>query len=92
MDSEAWWRLEQRLVALARSAGPLRTALAALWAWLVEREAWKQLGYARLSDYADEALGRSVRSVRDLARVGRELRFELPLEVYASGDRLLATL
>ena len=76
MDSEASWTLEQRLVAMARSAGPLRAALAELSAWLVEREAWQPLGYARLSDYADEALGRSARSLRDLARVGRELPFQ----------------
>ena len=63
-------------MALARSAGPLRVALAELSAWLVEREAWQPLGYARLSDYADEALGCSARSLRDLARVGRELPFQ----------------
>ena len=73
MDSEAYERLEWRLVALARSSGPLRAALAQLGAWLVEREAWKPLGYARLSDYADEGLGRSARSLRDLAHVGQAL-------------------
>ena len=73
MDSQAYGRLERRLVALARSTGPMRAVLAQLAAWLVQREAWKPLGYARLSDYADEGLGRSARSLRDLAHVGQVL-------------------
>jgi len=36
----------------------------------VARRAWERLGYARLADYADERVGRSARSVQDLANVG----------------------
>jgi hypothetical protein len=37
------------------------------------RRAWERLGYARLSDYADECVGVSARSIRDLAHVGDAL-------------------
>ena len=70
MDAEANFEIERRLVALVRSAGPLRTALAEIARWLVHRRAWERLGYARLGDYVDERIGRSARSVQDLARVG----------------------
>jgi hypothetical protein len=70
MDVEAGFEIERRLVALARSTGPLRVALAEIACWLVQRRAWERLGYARLADYADERVGRSARSVQDLARVG----------------------
>ena len=87
MDSKAYGRLERRLVALARSSGPLRAAMAQLAAWLVETGAWKPLGYARLSDYADEGLGRSARSLRDLAHVGQAIATRPQLRVaLVSGD------
>ncbi len=68
---------EQRLAALARASGPLRRVMAALAGQLVERKAWERLGYARLSDYARERLGRSARQLQELARVGRQLE-DLP--------------
>jgi hypothetical protein len=70
MDAEANFEIERRLVALVRSTGPLRTALAEIARWLVHKRAWERLGYARLGDYVDERTGRSARSVQDLARVG----------------------
>ena len=68
---------EHRLAALARAGGPLRHVRAALAGRLVERKAWERLGYARLSDYARERLGRSARQLQELARVGRQLE-DLP--------------
>ena len=70
MDVEANFEIERRLVALVRSTGPLRVAMAEIARWLVHKRAWERLGYARLGDYVDERTGRSARSVQDLARVG----------------------
>lgn len=70
---------EDRLVALARSSGPLRRVLAALAARLLDlrsaegESACERLGYARLGDYARERLGVSGRTLQELARVGRQL-------------------
>ena len=75
MDAEAYGDLERRLVARVRSAGPLRAALAQLAHWLIGRSAWERLGYVRLSDYADERIGLSARSLQDLAHVGGKLEF-----------------
>ncbi len=72
MRVEAYEELEQRLVALVRSGGPLRVALAQLAHRMIESRAWERL-YARLCDYADERIGRSERSLRDLAGVGRRV-------------------
>ena len=69
-EMEVGFVLERRLVGRVRSGGPLRAALAQVAGWLVARRAWERLGYARLADYADERLGRSARSVQDLAHVG----------------------
>ena len=74
MDAESGVDLERRLVRLVRSSGALRAALAEISFWLVERRAWERLGYVRLSDYADERVGRSARSLQDFARVGRALQ------------------
>ena len=68
---------EDRLAALARAGGPLRRVMTALAGRLVERKGWERLGYARLSDYARERLGRSARQLQELARVGRQLE-DLP--------------
>jgi hypothetical protein len=75
VDAEASFEIERRLVAQIRSTGPLRAAQAEIASWLVHRRAWEKLGYARLSDYADERLGRSARSVLDLAHVGLRLQY-----------------
>jgi hypothetical protein len=65
--------VERGLVDLVRARGPLRCTLAALATWLVARQAWERLGYARLRDYANERIGLSARSLQDLARVGSAL-------------------
>jgi len=65
---------EVRLAALARSAAPVRRALAALAGQLVAAKAWDRLGYVRPRDYAVEQLGLSARQVQDLAHVDRALR------------------
>ncbi len=70
-DWHDWPGAEDRLAELARAGGPLRRGMAALAALLVECKAWERLGYARLSDYARERLGRSARQLQELARVGR---------------------
>ena len=74
MDAEAYGELELRLVGLSRSKGPLRAALAEISSRLVATRTWEPFGYARLSNYADERIGRSARSLQDLARVGDSLR------------------
>jgi hypothetical protein len=61
----------------ARSRGPVRAALAKIANELVRRRAWEPLCYARLSDYADERVGLSARTIQDLARVDG-LFFRLP--------------
>jgi hypothetical protein len=65
--------LAARAAELAALRGPLRFALATLAARLVEREAWKRLGFARLGDNGRERLGHSSRSLYDLARCSRKL-------------------
>ncbi len=70
MDAEAYGNLERCLVARVRSAGPIRAAMAQLAHWLIRSCAWERLGYVRLSDYADERIGVSARSLQDLAHVG----------------------
>ena len=77
MDAGGGHDIERRLVELARSTGPLRAALARLACWLVACRAWETVGYARLSDYADECIGLSARSIHDLARVGHAF-YRLP--------------
>jgi hypothetical protein len=58
-------------------------------AWrLVGTRAWETLGYARLADYADERLGRSARSVQDLARVGAVFGRLPQLRAALAGGRL----
>jgi len=71
--SDSLAELDRRVVALCRERGPLRAVLARIAARLVWSCAWERIGYARLSDYATERLGRSARSVQDLARVGARL-------------------
>jgi hypothetical protein len=73
VDPEAGFDIERRLRGLARSSGPVRAALAEIACAFVYRRAWERLDYARLSDYADERVGRSARSLQDLARVGHML-------------------
>jgi hypothetical protein len=65
---------ETELAHLAASKGPLRRALAAIAARLVEIRAYEPLCYARLADYARERAGLSARQIQDLAHVHRALR------------------
>jgi hypothetical protein len=60
---------EVRLRELAAAARPVRRALAAIAARLVETRAYEPLCYARLGDYARERAGLSARQLRDLAHV-----------------------
>jgi hypothetical protein len=69
--------IEERVGEFTRSRGPLRGALAAVAARLVEARSWERLGFARLSDYARERTGLSARQLQDLARTHERLR-ELP--------------
>jgi hypothetical protein len=86
-DEDALYELELRLVRTARSAGPLRAALARVAARLVETQAWTKLGYARLSDYATERAGMSARSLQDLGLVGGVLSYSETLRgVLESGE------
>jgi hypothetical protein len=72
MNAEDGFDIERRLVALARSTGSLRSALATIACWLVDRKSWERLGYARLSDYADErTTSRRARSTISPASAGR---------------------
>jgi hypothetical protein len=64
---------EERLLALARSRGPLRRALAALAGQIVSTRSWERIGFARLADYARERVGLSARQVQDLAHVNERL-------------------
>lgn len=66
-------QVEARLRQLAAAARPLRRALAAVAARLVETRAYEPLCYARLGDYARERAGLSARQLRELARVHRAL-------------------
>jgi hypothetical protein len=64
---------EQTLARLAAAAGPLRRALAALAARILDTRAYEPLCYARLGDYARERAGLSARQLQDLAQVHRAL-------------------
>ena len=64
---------EEALARLAAAAGPLRCALAAVAARLLDTRAYERLCYARLRDYARERPGLSARQLQELARVGRAL-------------------
>jgi len=64
---------EAELTQLAAAAGPLRRALAAIAARLLETRAYEPLCYARVGDYARERLGLSARQLHDLAHVHRAL-------------------
>ena len=64
---------EARLARLAAAVGPLRRVLAAIVARLIETSAHERLCFARLSDYARERPGVSVRQLQELARVHRGL-------------------
>jgi len=68
---------EARLARLAALVGPLRRVMAAVAAALVDTRAYERLCYARLSDYARERPGVSLRQLQELARVHRALA-ELP--------------
>jgi hypothetical protein len=69
--------IDDRLSEIVRMRGPLRRALAAVAARLVEARGWERLGFARLSDYARERTGLSARQLHDLTRTHERLR-ELP--------------
>jgi hypothetical protein len=62
---------ETRLTLLSAAAGPLRRALAALCARLLDTQGYERLCYARLGDYARERAGVSVRQIQDLAHAHR---------------------
>lgn len=68
---------ETRLALLSAAAGPLRRALAALCARLLDTQGYERLCYARLGDYARERAGVSVRQIQDLAHADRAFA-ELP--------------
>ncbi len=65
---------ERRCAGLARAAGPLRRALAALAGRFQALRGWERIGYARAGDYLRERLGLSARELSDLARVDTALR------------------
>jgi hypothetical protein len=69
--------IDDRLSEIVSARGPLRRALAAVAARLVEARGWERLGFARLSDYARERTGLSARQLHDLTRTHERLR-ELP--------------
>ena len=64
---------QELLLALARSRGPLRRALAAVAGQVVSTRSWERIGFARLADYARERVGLSARQVQDLAHVNERL-------------------
>jgi hypothetical protein len=66
--------VERRCAGLARAAGPLRRALAALAGRFQALRGWERIGYARAGDYTRERLGRSARELSDLTRVDTALR------------------
>jgi hypothetical protein len=61
--------LHARLAARARAEAPLRRVLAQLAGRFVARRGFEPLGFVRLGDYAVERLGRSARSLQELARM-----------------------
>jgi hypothetical protein len=64
-------RAETELAGLAASTGPIRHALAALAARLLDCRGYERLCYARVGDYARERAGLSGRQLHDLAHVHR---------------------
>ncbi len=62
---------ESELALLTAAGGPLRRALAAICARLLDTQAYEKLCYARLRDYARERAGVSARQLQDLARAHR---------------------
>jgi hypothetical protein len=85
--ADPWLERESALVALARSGGPLRAAIALAAARLVEVRAPEKLGYARLADYARERLGQAGRTVYEWAQVGAALaRAPRLAQALASGE------
>ncbi len=62
---------ETRLAVLAVAEGPLRRALAALCARLLDTRGYERLCFARLGDYARERAGVSARQIQDLAQTHR---------------------
>jgi hypothetical protein len=62
---------ESTLTRLTAAGGPLRRALAAICARLLDTQAYERLCYARLRDYARERAGVSARQIQDLARAHR---------------------
>ncbi len=62
---------ESELALLTAAGGPLRRALAAICARLLDAQAYEKLCYARLRDYARERAGVSARQLQDLARAHR---------------------
>jgi hypothetical protein len=87
-DPEAQYAVHRRLVATAAAAGALRVALARAAAAFLARESWKRLGFARLSDYAEERLGVSSRELQELARVGAKLDRLPALEAALAAGRI----
>lgn len=86
-DPDAQYAVHRRLVATARAAGPLRIVLARVAAIFLGSEAWKRIGFVRLSDYARERLGISSRDLQELGRVGAKLGCLSALEAaFASGQ------
>lgn len=66
--------VERQLAHLAAAAGPLRHALAAIAARILDTRAYEPLCYARLGGYARERAGVSARQLQALARTHRALR------------------
>jgi HNH endonuclease len=64
---------EAALARGVREAAPLRRVLCALAGRVLETQSWSRLGFARARDYATERAGVSLRSLQELARVGRLL-------------------
>ena len=65
--------VEAELAQLAVEGGPLRRELARIAGRFVAREAWAELGFVRLGDYARERVGLSTRELQELARVDARL-------------------
>jgi hypothetical protein len=80
-------RLHARVLAASRARRQSHHALATLLYEVFETATFRTLGYARLADYAADALGLERREVRDLLWLGKRLR-ELPDidAALASGD------
>ncbi|MFN2376927.1 MAG: HNH endonuclease signature motif containing protein [Candidatus Binatia bacterium] len=65
--------LDRELVALSGMQARCRLVQARLARRLIDRRAWKQLGFVRLGDYSRERLGLAPRTVEEDARVIRTL-------------------